>query len=136
MNTVILPPNGSGTPSAPRLKGRQRLFTLLGGNGSGKSLFMNEIFRLNQPDAYPVSAVAGGMPARMQGSLTSMIETLASEEEQERMMTLKQIWEEIFPGNIIEIEGGKPQVRNRSGKDSVSIRRLSRGEKAGLYYIA
>lgn len=97
---------------------------------------MTEIFRLNQPDAYQVSAVAGGMPARMQGSLTSMMEILASDEEQERMMTLKRIWEETFPGNIIEVTGGRPQVSNRSGKDSVSIRRLSRGEKAGLYYIA
>ena len=97
---------------------------------------MNETARLNADDAYYVSAVAGGMPARMTESLTHLMTVLSLDEEKARFHVLKEIWEETFPGNRIDIEKRKARIRNRSGKDSISIRSLGRGEKAALYYIA
>lgn len=97
---------------------------------------MNEIAALNPEDAYAVSAVTGGMPGRVTGSLQQLMTVLSLEEEKARFRVLKEIWEETFPGNTIYTEKGKAKIRNRSGKDSISIRSLSRGEKAALYYIA
>ncbi|MDE7408891.1 MAG: DUF4435 domain-containing protein [Muribaculaceae bacterium] len=136
MKTTILPSDSSGSSGTTRPRRPARLFTLLGGNGSGKSLFMNEIARLNADDAYAVSAVTGGMPGKVTGSLSQLITVLSLDEEKARFRILKQIWEETFPGNRIDIEKGKARIRNRSGKDSIGIRSLSRGEKAALYYIA
>lgn len=136
MKPINLPPDSSGPTNQPRLRRTPRLYTLLGGNGSGKSLFMNEIARLNAEDAYPVSAVAGGMPGRVTGSLSQLMTVLSLDEEEARFRVLKDIWEETFPGNRIDIVKGKARIRNRSGKDSIGIRALSRGEKAALYYIA
>ncbi|MDE5795460.1 MAG: DUF4435 domain-containing protein [Muribaculaceae bacterium] len=136
MKAIILPPDSAGKPSQQPPRRPGRLYTLLGGNGSGKSLFMREIALLNKGDAYYVSAVTGGMPGRVTGSLTQHITVLSLEEEKVRFNVLKSIWEDTFPGNKIDIVNGKPQIRNRSGKDTIGIRNLSRGEKAALYYIA
>lgn len=138
MKAISLPPDSSGSPDQHQLRLRRpaRLYTLLGGNGSGKSLFISEIARLNAEDAYPVSAVTGGMPARVTGSLRQLMTVLSLDEEKARFRVLKEIWEETFPGNHIEVLNGKIKIRNRSGKDSIGIRALSRGEKAALYYIA
>lgn len=97
---------------------------------------MNEIARLNAEDAYSVSAVTGGMPGRVTGSLNQLMTVLSLDEEKARFHVLKEIWEETFPGNRIDIEKGKARIRNRSGKDSIGIRSLGRGEKAALYYIS
>ncbi|MDE7345209.1 MAG: DUF4435 domain-containing protein [Muribaculaceae bacterium] len=135
MKTINLPPDNSAAPPG-RQSHQARIFTLLGGNGSGKSLFMNEIARLNAEDAYPVSAVTGGIPGRVTGTLSQLMAALSLEEEKVRFNSLRSIWEETFPGNKIDIVDGKARIRNRSGKDSIGIRSLSRGEKAALYYVA
>lgn len=134
MNPILLPP-----PSASgsiKLRRQPRILTLLGGNGSGKSLFLNEIARLNPADSFQVSAVSGSMPARVTSSLTNLMTVLSSPEEKARFHALKGIWEDVFPGNRIRIEKGKTLITNRSGKDSIGLRSLSRGEKAALYYVA
>lgn len=136
MKTISLPKDSSGDAASSRSRRPSRLFTLLGGNGSGKSLFMHEIRKLNEADAYSVSAVTGGMPSRITGSLSQLMTVLSLDEEKARFMSLKTIWESTFPGNKIDIVDGKARIQNRSGKDSINIRSLSRGEKAGLYYIA
>ena len=136
MRPLIFPPDSHGCAPRDRNRRQARLYTLLGGNGSGKSLFLNELRRLNPEDAYMVSAVAGGMPARFAGSLTQMMDSLAAEDAAEQFLTLKGIWEDTFPGNSIGIADGKVRISNRAGKDLISLRTLSRGEKAALYYIA
>lgn len=140
MKAIILPPDSSGSSGTSENPARQRrgarLYTLLGGNGSGKSLFMNEISHLNAEDAYGVSAVTGGMPGRVTDSLNHLMTVLSLDEEKARFRVLKAIWEETFPGNRIDIENSKVRIHNQSGKDSIGIRSLSRGEKAALYYTA
>ena len=136
MRPIILPPDETGNAPSPRSLRQTRLYTLLGGNGSGKSLFLGEIRRLNEADAYMISAVAGGMPSRFTGSLTQLMAVLSLQEEEDRFRTLKSIWEETFPGNRIDLDKGKIRIKNRSGKDPIGLKTLSRGEKAALYYIA
>lgn len=136
MKPITLPQDSSGSQSLSRPRRPARIYTLLGGNGSGKSLFMHEIAQLNNEDSYLVSAVTGGMPATVTGSLSHLMSVLALNDEQARFNALKTIWEETFPGNKIDIVKGKARIKNRSGKDSIGIRHLSRGEKAALYYIA
>ncbi|MDE6650752.1 MAG: DUF4435 domain-containing protein [Muribaculaceae bacterium] len=136
MKTINLPPDSSGEQSLQSIRRPARLYTLLGGNGSGKSLFMHEIARLNKADSYYVSAVTGGMPGKVTGSLTQLMTVLSLAEEEVRFNSLKSIWEDTFPGNKINIIDGKVRISNRSGKDYIGIRNLSRGEKAALYYIA
>ncbi|MDE6637449.1 MAG: DUF4435 domain-containing protein [Muribaculaceae bacterium] len=136
MKPISLPPDSSGNQSQIRTKRPARLYTMLGGNGSGKSLFMHEIAKLNKEDSYYVSAVTGSMPGRVTGSLSQLMTVLSLNEEKVRFNSLKEIWEETFPGNKINIVKGKARITNRSGKDSIGIRNLSRGEKAALYYIA
>lgn len=136
MKPIILPPDMSGFPTPTRPRRPSRLYALLGGNGSGKSLFMNEIARLNAEDAHLVSAVSDGIPARISSSLSQLMTDLAQEDNQERFQRLKEIWEATFPGNEITATKGKIAIRNRSGKDLIGIKNLSRGEKAGLYYIS
>ncbi|MDE6697794.1 MAG: DUF4435 domain-containing protein [Muribaculaceae bacterium] len=136
MKPISLPPDASGNQSQILSRRPARLYTLLGGNGSGKSLFLHEIARLNREDSYYVSAVTGGMPGRVTGSLSQLMTVLSLNEEKVRFNSLKTIWEETFPGNKINIVKGKARITNRSGKDSIGIRNLSRGEKAALYYIA
>lgn len=109
---------------------------LLGGNGSGKSLFMNEIRQLNEESAYGISAVTGGMPGTVTESLKQLMAKLSAEEEHEKFDILKTIWEETFPGNRIEIHDNQIRIQNRSGKDPIGLKTLSRGEKAALYYTA
>lgn len=106
---------------------------VLGGNGSGKSLFINEISRLNQESAYFISAVSDSIPAMVCRPLQSLVKELAGSDN---FATLKEIWEETFPGNRINLEKGRVKIRNRSGNDTITLKSLSRGEKAGLYYIA
>lgn len=136
IKTVILPPDASGSQMQARQRRPSRLYTLLGGNGSGKSLFMNEIAKLNQSDSYLVSAVSDGIPAKVSGSLPRLMSEIIHKEGQTQFHKLKEIWEETFPGNEISVVKGKTAIRNRSGKDSIGIKNLSRGEKAGLYYLA
>lgn len=136
MKPIILPPDASGTFLQTRVKRQSRLYTLLGGNGSGKSLFMNEIARLNQEDSYLVSAVSDGIPAKVSSSLSQLMSVLIHEPGQDLFQSLKKIWEETFSGNEISVVKGKIAIRNRSGRDSIGIKNLSRGEKAGLYYLA
>ena len=61
---------------------------------------------------------------------------LSDKEHSEKFPLLKEIWEETFPGNRINLHKGHVRLTNRSGNDPVDPDRLSRGEKAGLYYIA
>lgn len=137
MKSVILPPDTTGSSPSPRSLRHTRLYTLLGGNGSGKSLFMREIMRLNSDDAYGISAVTDGMPGTLAGSLAQLVYNIAAEENTPRFTTLKEIWEETFPGNSISLTPDKAvSITNRSGNDTIGYPRLSRGEKAALYYIA
>lgn len=136
MKTIILPGTTSDSPVSRPKRHQPRVFTLLGGNGSGKSLFMNEVARLNYEDAYMVSAVSGNIPSKATGSLNQLMTALSLDEEKARFHALKELWEQIFPGNRIDIVKGKPRISNRSGKDTIGLRNLSRGEKAALYYIA
>lgn len=137
MKTVILPPSTTGKTPTPHNLRQTRLYTLLGGNGSGKSLFLREIMRLNADDAYGISAVTDGMPSSMSGSLVQLVYNIAAEENAPKFSTLKEIWEETFPGNRISLSAGKTvSFTNKSGSDTISYPLLSRGEKAALYYIA
>lgn len=136
MKPIVIPPDGGGEPSPIRLRRQPRLLTLLGGNGSGKSLFLHEIFRLNEPDAYRVSGVAGGMPAHPAGGVQALAERICTEESGGSFRKLKEIWEATFPGNHIDIAGGKPRITNRASCSAFGISKLSRGEKAALYYAA
>lgn len=136
MKPLILPPDASENVQSGKIKRPSRLYALLGGNGSGKSLFMQEIARLNPDDSYMVSAVSDGIPAKISESLSHIMSVLVQEEGQVRFNMLKEIWESVFKGNEITIAKGKPAIRNRSGRDTIGIKNLSRGEKAGLYYIA
>lgn len=131
---ILLPP--SKASGDRKFRRNPRILTLLGGNGSGKSLFLDEIRRLNPADSYMVSAVTGSMPAKATSSLKNLMTVLSSPEEKARFLALKETWEEVFTGNRIRIENGKIRITNRSGKDSIGLRALSRGEKAALYYIA
>ncbi len=136
MRGIILPTaNNKETPSA-RSQRRSRNYVLLGGNGSGKSLFLNEIHRLNKKSCYAISAVSGGIPGIITKSLRRMMTDLTSDKESEHFDILKSIWEATFPGNNIDITNGKIRIKSRAGNDLITLNTLSRGEKAALYYIA
>lgn len=136
MKAITLPECVTSNLPMARSRRQGRLFVLLGGNGSGKSLFMNEIRLLNNDNVYAISAVTGGIPGRVTASLRHLMTEIATDEEQSPFETLKTIWEETFPGNRIKVTDGKIRITNRSGKDSISLMTLSRGEKSALYYIA
>lgn len=136
MKTIVLPECVKDNMPAARNLRQARIYVLLGGNGSGKSLFMNEILHLNEENAYGLSAVSGGMPGVVAEPLRQLIGTLAQDDEAERFAKVKDIWEDTFPGNTIEIHDGQVRIFNRSGKDAIGLKSLSRGEKAGLYYTA
>lgn len=44
------------------------------------------------------------------------------------------LWEELFPGNRVLVEGGKMLFSNRNDDEAIASVRLSDGEKAVLYY--
>lgn len=135
MKTIVLPPDHTGASPTPRSLRQTRLYTLLGGNGSGKSMFLNEIKRLNADDAYCMSAVADGMPAQTAGTLRELIHSIASDEDNARFNILKEIWEATFPGNNLRVTKENVfSITNRSGSDAIGYLKLSRGEKAALYY--
>ena len=136
MRAIQLPMlRGEELPTA-RSQRQGRLYVLLGGNGSGKSLFMNEIRRLNDENVYCISAVTGSIPGKVTESLKQLVTNIINNEDPSKFATLKSIWEETFPGNRITASDDKIRIKNRSGKDSIALKMLSRGEKAGLYYIA
>lgn len=136
MRGILLPAEKHGETPTARSQRQGRLYVLLGGNGSGKSLFMNEIRRLNGDNSYAISAVTGSIPGRVTACIGQLMTEIVADEEQSLFETLKSIWEETFPGNKITVTDGKIRIRNRSGKDSIALKTLSRGEKAALYYIA
>lgn len=136
MTGIQLPaPRAGNVPTARSLR-QGRVFVLLGGNGSGKSLFLREIEKVNDGIAHYISAISGEFPATVADSLEQQMCALAAEEHAEKFPLLKEIWEETFPGNRINLHKGRIQLRSRAGNDPVDPHRLSRGEKAGLYYIA
>lgn len=136
MKSILLPPDHTGAPLSPRILRQSRIYTLLGGNGSGKSMFLSEIKRLNADDSYCISAVAEGMPAKTAGTLRELLGSIAGDKDEIRFSILKEIWEATFPGNNIHISREKVfSITNRSGDDTIDYLRLSRGEKAALYYI-
>ncbi len=53
-----------------------------------------------------------------------------------RLDKLIALWQQIFPENQILRQAGRLMFFTAAGKDSVSALRLSRGERAALYYIA
>lgn len=59
---MILPSHISG--SAPAFPSDARQITLVGGNGAGKSRFMEELTRLCGDSAYSLSALRAGFPAK------------------------------------------------------------------------
>lgn len=136
MKGLLLPNTRTGESPSARSQRQSRLYVLLGGNGSGKSLFMNEIRRLNEENAYGISAVTGGMPGVVTESLKQLMTILADDRHTDDFFTLKSIWEETFPGNKITSAESGLRIRSRSGNDLIPLKTLSRGEKAGLYYIA
>lgn len=136
MRGILLPAMKHGEAPSARSQRQGRLYVLLGGNGSGKSLFLNEISRLNSENCHAISAVSGGMPGKVTRSLRQMMTELTDDDEYGYFATLKGIWEETFPGNTISIVNGRLRVRSRAGNDLIPLSRLSRGEKAALYYIA
>lgn len=136
MKSILLPPDHTGTAPTPRSLRQTRLYTLLGGNGSGKSMFLNEIKRLNADDAFCISAVGDGMPVQPNSTLKRLISDIAEDKDTRRFSILKEIWEETFPGNKIRLTKEKSiKITNQSGSDSIDYQKLSRGEKAALYYI-
>ena len=46
-----------------------------------------------------------------------------------------EVWQEVFPGSKILIEGGKLLISRETNKDCYSSVRLSTGERAVMYYV-
>lgn len=76
------------------------------------------------------------MPVKMQSSLKQLAEQLCQEASQHNFGLLKEIWESTFPGNHLNQKEGRLMISNQSAAGLFGIHKLSRGEKAGLYYAA
>lgn len=71
---IPLPARLSG--SVPMLPPGSRRITVIGGNGVGKSRFMEETARLTAPASFRLSAVSGIFPSREESTMTGSIDDL------------------------------------------------------------
>lgn len=74
MNTLTLPAISSSRP-APKLPEVSQL-SIVGGNGAGKTRFMEELVRLNSPRAYCISALSASFPEREENTRPGSIDML------------------------------------------------------------
>lgn len=76
MQRIMLPPTIDGAPQ-PLPDSRQ--ITLVGANGAGKSLFMEEMIRRSPGKAYVLSALSASFPEKRESSLPGSIDSLYTE---------------------------------------------------------
>lgn len=177
---IELPPRTDNRE--PGMLPTSRQITLVGANGAGKSLFMEDLTTTCGDRAYCLSAMGASYPelkvSKLKGSiddlysraissrpylrdsavseinklafllLTDELEYLLSVKTQhlgapgsvELKMTkldkLARLWKRIFPESRIVKRGGQLMFANGSGDDTFTPDKLSRGEKAALYFIA
>ena len=82
MNTIKLPP--SVKPVEADIPGDPRQITLIGGNGAGKSLFMEEMMTLCGDRAYRLSALSAFYPEREESTMPGSVDSLYREAVRQR----------------------------------------------------
>lgn len=181
MNRIPLPP--SLEKGIYKKIGDTHEITIIGGNGAGKSRFMEEMEAMCGKRAYRLDAIsafyAQGEESTEEGSIDSLyreavrqqsymrtdavsqldkitymlfadeLESLFELKEKglygksgkigkprpTRLDIIKRHWEHLFPGNKITRTRGHLMFTTTSGDDMITTRKLSRGEKAALYYL-
>lgn len=137
MKNIILPPHygSEKTLAIPR----DRHLSLVGGNGAGKSRFMEEMIRQAGKSAWPVGAVDDSFPAvpnTLQREFTDFLEAEAVKDSP-LFRHIRNEWQALFHDTqMLVTEDERLVFATSSGTDLIDIGRLSRGERAGLYYTA
>lgn len=124
-------PASSGTDRRPEVP-NARQFTIIGGSGSGKSKFMEELMRLNSPDVYCLDALSAPYPERGECERPGSIDMLFREaaEKQPYMRTdavseLDKLTYMLFIDEFESLLALKEESRHREG--GLSPNRQSHG---------
>lgn len=136
MKNIILPPL-FGSETTPKLPS-DRHISLVGGSGAGKSRFMDEMKRAAGTHSWPVSAVDDSIPSVPMALRGGFPDAVLAEAVGDTALfrRVSREWENFFPDNRITVgRDGELLFRTAAGDDLIGIERLSRGEKASLYYI-
>lgn len=135
MRKLQLPPKGEKKERVS-LTGNGQI-TIIGGSGAGKSLFLDHLSR-NCHEKVSLSLVGENFEPTGLLWITEKIKALPFLEDDSLLHRIRHIWAEIYPGGSIELlpEGEGVGFRTPSGDDIIGIEKLSRGEKAVLYYLA
>lgn len=136
MKNFPLPPlYGSETPV--KLPDARHV-TLVGASGAGKSRFMEEMQLAAGRRACVVRAVDDSfppLPVSLQGEFIAALSAAAAADTT-LFRRIRREWETIFPANrILVMDDGELQFRTSAGRDLIDLPRLSRGERAALYFI-
>ncbi len=141
MKNIILPPlHGSETVNKLTT---DRHISLVGAGGAGKSRFMDEMMRDAGDRAWSVSVVDDSRPdmpmAFREGLSASLLAEASSADgggETPLFRRVRTEWENLFPGNRIVVSPPDSLLfQTPAGDDLIDLSRLSRGERAGLYFI-
>ncbi len=137
MKNIVLPPL-HGSESVPAVP-RDYHISLVGAGGSGKSRFMEEMIRRAGSTARPVGPVDESFPAvplALQAEFSDFIEAEAVKDSP-LFKRIRDVWEDLFhTSRMVVTEEGRLRFKTVSGTDLIDLGRLSRGERAGLYYVA
>lgn len=115
-----------------------RHVSLVGASGAGKSRFMDEMQRLAGDRALTVRAIDDSFPAVPMGLQARFADFIRSQALNDTPLfrRVRREWEDLFPGNVMMPGEEELFFKTSSGSDLIDLGRLSRGERAGLYYIA
>ncbi len=125
MQTLTLPPL-EGAAIAPLLP-PSRTYVIVGANGAGKSRFMERLARNATPPKQYLSPLDDGFPFAWQ--------SVSLPGDKRLREKIAATWRRLFPGSGMLTDGDGILFSNLSDEMPFGAERLSRGEKAALYFL-
>lgn len=134
MGKLNLPVNAE-TGQSQKLPPARR-YTIIGSNGAGKSRFMEEMVTRTKGTVAVLSPISDTLPFQPVPDMEYMLRELASGKSREAFEAVNNIWMGIFEGSRMEATPDGVMFANESDEYLFDARRLSRGEKSAVWFLA
>ncbi len=133
MGTILLPKNAdTGQPLALP---SAHSYTIIGGNGAGKSRFMELLITMTEGNKSVLSPIGDSIPYTPARSLTWLLEKLSEESNSDLFAKVREFWSLLFSGNQMVKDSNGIWFTNNVGPEPFDASRLSRGEKSALWFL-
>lgn len=112
-------------------------YAVIGANGAGKSRFVERLHQEWCGEKLLLSPVLERFPSEGISGLQCRLDIIASRGNEELFRQAQKLWSDIFAGShLSRSRNGHLRFRNSSGNDTITVSKLSRGEKSCAYFLA